>query len=117
VSTQTAEDPAVCLELRALAAGRRLACLNESMAGCPALDPKGQATLAQIRLTIEEISQLSTSCAVSLTALCEPERAGGWIFSNQTWFSSLAGRVDSRFFIAGILEAVSRRQMRPVNGL
>jgi hypothetical protein len=68
VSTQTAEDTAVCLGLRALAPGRRLACLHESLAGCPALGPEDQATLAQFLHAVEEVIQASTpSCAFSLT--------------------------------------------------
>jgi hypothetical protein len=61
--------------LRALAAGRRLVCLDEGLAGCPTMDLEGQATLAQIHHAIEEIIQVSTSfCAVSLTAMCAEAR-------------------------------------------
>lgn len=43
MSTQTAEDPTVCLGVPALATRHELACFVESLEGCPTLDPDGEA--------------------------------------------------------------------------
>jgi hypothetical protein len=65
---QAPENPDFCLGLRTLAAGRRLACLHESLASRPTMDFEGQAALAQFPYASELVIEVSASfCAFSMT--------------------------------------------------